>query len=55
MAFPEPNEEDITEFEIVVDELILEASARRWDTAPMDRDLVIRAALGLGSPQFQTR
>ena len=55
MAFPEPNEEDITEFEAVVDELILEASARRWDTAPMDRDLVIRAALGLGSPQFQTR
>ena len=55
MAFAEPSEEDATEFEAVVDGLILEASARRWETAPMDRDLVIRAALALGSPQFQTR
>jgi uncharacterized protein (DUF1800 family) len=55
MAFAEPSEEDATEFEAMVDELILAASARRWETAPMDRDLVIRTAVALGSPQFQTR
>jgi uncharacterized protein (DUF1800 family) len=55
MAFAEPSEEDATEFEAMVDELILAASARRWETAPMNRDLVIRTAVALGSPQFQTR
>ena len=55
MAFAEPSEENRTEFEAVIDGLILEASARRSETAPMDRDLVIPAALALGSPQFQTR
>jgi uncharacterized protein (DUF1800 family) len=55
MAFVEPSDEDRTGFEAVVDGLILAASARGSETAPMDRDLVIRVALALGSPQFQTR
>jgi len=55
MDFAEPSEQTNTELATLVDELILEAAAKTWETAPMDRDLVIRIAAALGSPRFQTR
>ena len=55
MGFAEPTEEVNTELATLVDQLILDAAARRWETTPIDRDLVIRVAAALGSPQFQTR
>ncbi len=55
MGFAEPTQEVNTELATLVDQLILDAASRRWETAPIDRDLVIRTAAALGSPQFQRR
>ena len=55
MGIAGPTEEVNTELVALVDQLILEASQRSWETTPLDRDLVIRTAAALGSPQFQQR